>query len=111
MSRPRRYGPARSVRLPLEADDALVARASASEQPVSVWMRDQLLNLLDVKPQRKVEPAAPPAPKRDVAKAAAGEEAEQRADELAAARACPHERSTFNGTVHICDDCHKVVKR
>lgn len=110
MSRPRRYGPARSVRLPLEADDALVARASASDQPVSVWMRDQLLNLLGMKPQRKVEPAAPPVPRRDVAKAAAGEEAEQRADELAASK-CLHERTRKVGYGTICDDCGTVVRK
>ena len=115
MSRPRRYGPARSVRLPFEADEALVARADTADTPVSVWMRDQLLILLGVKPKPKAEVAAPSTPKRDVARAAAGEEAEQRADDLAAAKAeaCEHDwgpPSTALGGQRRCRKCGAVKK-
>lgn len=90
MSRPRRYGPARSVRLPLAADEALVERAG--DTPVGVYVRNVLLEHLGPRPQRILTAAGDSPLPDDVAKRAAGEDAEARADEIAAAKAarCDH---------------------
>lgn len=111
MSRPRRYGPATSMRLPLEDHDRMVAAAGRADKPVSVWLRDLVLDHLGPRSKRRIEPAAPSEPKPDVAKRASGEEAERRADEIAEQKACPHTKTRWTGALHICEQCNAVVKK
>lgn len=106
MGRPLRYGPAISTRLPLEDHDRLITKSG--DESLSAWLREAALDRLG----RRSEPAliaSNPEPPVDIARRAAGEDAENRAEEIAQAK-CPHTKTSFNGTMKICQTCKKVIR-
>ncbi len=97
--------------MPLEEDALIEKQAAAEGIPVSVWLRNAASAALPTQPKRtKASVASPPADLPDTARAASGEDAQDRAERIAEQKRCTHPKTEYNGAVRICTTCRKVVR-